>query len=54
MVSKKHANFLVNSPDHGQTATAEDFIKLIEIIKVDVKFKLGVLLEEEIIKVGKF
>ena len=42
-VSEKHAGFFVN--DGG--GTAEDFLKLSEIVKEKVKEKFGVMLEEE-------
>jgi UDP-N-acetylmuramate dehydrogenase len=44
MVSKKHANFIIN---RGR-AKAEDVIKLMEIIKKEVKKKTGILLEPEV------
>jgi len=42
-ISEKHANFIINS---GK-AKSEDVIKLINLIKGEVKNKLGVALEEE-------
>lgn len=44
-VSRKHAGFIINVKD----ATANDLLKLIEIIKIVVERKSGVVLEEEII-----
>lgn len=48
MISEKHPNFLVNCGD----ARAKDVCALIHHIKKVVKKKYGVVLEEEIIKVG--
>ena len=45
MISKKHANFIINL---GQ-AQAEDVIKLIQLIKKSVKEKFNLVLEEEIV-----
>ncbi|MBI4160587.1 MAG: UDP-N-acetylmuramate dehydrogenase [Candidatus Yanofskybacteria bacterium] len=50
MVSPVHANFFVNCGG----ATARDFLGLINIAKGRVLDEFGVLLEEEIIKVGEF
>ncbi|MEW6096921.1 MAG: hypothetical protein AB1567_10430 [bacterium] len=47
-VSHKHANFILND---GK-ASAEDILKLIEVIKNTVFNKFGVKLEEEIVIVG--
>ena len=44
-VSEKHAGFIVNS----NNATFSDVIALVDLIKMDVKNKYGILLEEEII-----
>lgn len=49
-VSDIHCNFLINSGN----ATAQDFFQLIEIIKTKVFEKTGIMLEEEIIKLGDF
>ncbi len=49
-VSDIHCNFLINSGN----AIAKDFIDLIELIKTKVFEKTGVMLEEEIIKLGEF
>lgn len=43
-ISEKHAGFIVN---HG-SATADDVLKLIDVIKGTVKSKFDILLEEEI------
>ena len=43
-VSPIHANFIVNKGN----ATAQDVIKLIDLIQVTVKEKTGVLLEPEV------
>lgn len=48
-VSNIHSNFLINSGN----ATASDFWELIELIKSKVLEKTGILLEEEIIKIGE-
>ncbi len=47
-VSQKHANFIVNL---GK-ARAEDILKLINLIKEEVKKKFGIVLEEEIQYLG--
>ena len=47
-ISEKHANFIVNL---GQ-GKAEDVIKLIKLIKKEVKRKFGIELEEEICYLG--
>ncbi len=48
-VSDVHCNFLINKGN----ATANDFVKLIEIIKEKVHKETGVLLQEEIIIIGR-
>lgn len=48
MISDKHPNFIVNIDN----AKAEDVKTLIEIAKVAVKEKYGIILEEEIIYLG--
>ncbi|MDR3030918.1 MAG: UDP-N-acetylmuramate dehydrogenase [Holosporales bacterium] len=50
IVSDMHCNFLINSGN----AMASDFYKLIQIIKEKVLKKTGILLEEEIIIMGKY
>lgn len=47
-ISKKHANFIVNY----DKASADDIIKLIELVKKEVKENFGVELEEEVQKIG--
>ncbi len=49
-ISEKHANIIINT---GK-ATSNDILTLAERIKVKVKEKFGILLEEEIVKIGKF
>lgn len=49
-ISEKHANIIINT---GK-ATSNDILTLAEKIKVKVKEKFGILLEEEIVKIGKF
>ncbi|MDR0744728.1 MAG: UDP-N-acetylmuramate dehydrogenase, partial [Holosporales bacterium] len=49
-VSDKHCNFLINTGN----ATASDFYNLIQTIKEVVSKKTGILLEEEIIIIGKY
>lgn len=49
-ISPKHANFISNL-DH---ATASDVIQLIDRAKEQVKRQFGIILEEEIIRVGEF
>lgn len=49
-VSEIHANFIVNK---GK-ATAADVIQLIENIRAKVKKQFGVILSEEIVRVGEF
>ncbi len=44
MISKKHANFILNF----NRATANDVVKLIEIVKKKVKKSFGIKLKEEI------
>lgn len=48
MISNKHANFIINNGD----ATGKDIIKLIELIKKEVKnkYNIDLILEQEIIK----
>jgi UDP-N-acetylmuramate dehydrogenase len=48
MVSKKHANFIVNTGD----ATAEDVIMLVSYVKQQVRDKFGIELQEEVQYVG--
>ena len=48
MVSKKHANFIINTGN----ATAEDVIILAGLIKQQVRDKLGVELQEEVQFIG--
>lgn len=48
-VSDVHCNFLINSGN----AKASDFLELIETIKTKVFEKTGVMLQEEIIKIGE-
>lgn len=48
-VSKKHAGFIINIGG----ATCDDVLKLVEHIRNTVKEKHGVLLEPEIIKIGR-
>ncbi len=43
-ISEKHANFIVNLGG----ARAKDVLTLINLVKKEVKTKLGILLEEEI------
>lgn len=50
VVSSVHANFIINESD----ASAEDFRRLISLIKREVLYKTGVLLEEEIRYIGDF
>jgi len=47
-ISKKHANFIINLGD----GKAEDVLKLIELMKKQVKDKFNIQLEEEIQYVG--
>ena len=47
-VSEKHCNFLINSGN----ATAADFVELINKIKARVLEKTGILLQEEIRRMG--
>ena len=49
-ISEKHANIIINT---GK-ATSNDILTLAEKLKVKVKEKFGILLEEEIVKIGKF
>lgn len=48
-VSKKHANFIVNTG----SATANDVFQLIKYVQKEVKRKLGYMLETEIMVVGE-
>ncbi|MCF6157146.1 MAG: UDP-N-acetylmuramate dehydrogenase [wastewater metagenome] len=48
-VSRKHANFIINTGD----ATAEDVLQLINYVQKEVKQKLGYALKTEIIIVGE-
>ncbi len=48
-ISPVHANFIVNTGG----ATAKDILTLIEIVKETVNKKFGVVLEEEIVKIGE-
>ena len=50
VVSKKHANFIVND----KQGTAEDFLKLQALVELKVSEQFGVTLIPEIEKVGKF
>jgi UDP-N-acetylmuramate dehydrogenase len=49
-ISGVHANFIIN---RGK-ATASDVVQLIELVRTKVKEKFGLMLEEEIIRVGEF
>lgn len=49
MVSRKHSNFIVNTGG----ATCADVLQLVERVKQAVKEKTGVLLEEEILLLGR-
>ena len=49
MVSEKHGNFIVNTG----TATCEDVLHLVDLVKQNVLEKTGILLEEEILLLGK-
>ncbi|MBI2639289.1 MAG: UDP-N-acetylmuramate dehydrogenase [Candidatus Sungbacteria bacterium] len=48
MISRKHANFFINTGD----AKAEDVIMLVALVKERVHRKFGILLEEEIQYIG--
>lgn len=48
VISRKHANFIINEG----SATAEDVVMLIALVKEHVHRKFGILLEEEIQYVG--
>ncbi len=48
VISPKHANFIV----HRGKATAEDFYRLIQLVKAKVKEKYGCQLEEEVKLIG--
>ena len=49
MVSEKHANFIINY----KKATGKDIIKLIDLIKKEVKdkYEIDLILEQEIIDI---
>jgi UDP-N-acetylmuramate dehydrogenase len=47
-ISEKHANFIVNV----ENARAKDVVKLIELIKKEVKRKFNIEIEEEIKLLG--
>ena len=47
-ISKKHANFIINK----NNATAKDVLKLIDLIKKEVKNKFNVKLKEEVQCIG--
>ena len=49
MVSEKHSNFIINTG----AATCEDVLQLIKKVKQAVWNKTGVLLEEEILLLGR-
>ena len=49
VISKKHANFIINSG----SATAFEILQLIKHIKNEVYLKFGILLQEEIIYIGE-
>lgn len=49
-ISPKHANFIINLGH----ATASDVIQLIDRAKEQVKQQFGIILEEEIVRVGEF
>ena len=49
MVSEKHSNFIINTG----TATCEDVLQLVKKVKQAVLDKTGVLLEEEILLLGR-
>lgn len=49
-VSEKHANFIINLGN----ATSADIFKLIQLVKLEVHKKSGVLLEEEVRYLGDF
>jgi UDP-N-acetylmuramate dehydrogenase len=50
VISDLHCNFLINS---GK-AKASDFIELITLIRIKVFERTGIMLEEEIIKIGRW
>ncbi len=50
IISKKHANFIVNT---GK-ASCQDVLELISLCQRKVKEKFGINLELEIIKIGEF
>jgi UDP-N-acetylmuramate dehydrogenase len=47
-ISEKHGNFILNF----KNAKAKDVIKLIELMKQKVKKKFGIVLKEEICRLG--
>ena len=49
-VSKKHAGFVVNN----KNATAEEVLKLLELVEEKVFEKYGVKLEPEVKLIGEF
>ena len=49
-ISSVHANFIINRG----AATAADVVQLMALVRTKVKEKFGVVLEEEIIRVGEF
>jgi UDP-N-acetylmuramate dehydrogenase len=49
-VSPIHANFIINKGH----ATAFDIVQLIEIAKAEVKKKFGIVLKEEVVRIGEF
>lgn len=48
-ISSVHANFIVNDGD----ATADDVLKLIELVRAEVREKKGIELETEVVTVGE-
>jgi UDP-N-acetylmuramate dehydrogenase len=50
MVSEKHASFIINTGG----ASAQDVLKLANLVRRRVKEKFGVRLEMEVFKVGEF
>lgn len=49
-ISEKHANIIINTGN----ATSDDIFSLAEKLKMKVQEKFGILLEEEVVKIGKF
>ena len=49
-VSPSHSNFIVTN----ESATAKDYLELVEKIKKECFEKTGIVLKEEIVKVGDF